>query len=123
MLGGFAFAAETPFTLEAFHQSQQNNEKILLHFHADWCPTCKAQKKTLSKLENDGVLKGITFYNVDYDKETAFKKEMHVNEQATFISFYGGAESGRVTGITSEEDITNYINTSLTKLTLKINSV
>jgi peroxiredoxin len=111
--------AEVPFKLDAFQQSQKNNEKILLHFHADWCPTCKAQKKVLSKLSQEGALKGITVYEVNYDEETAFKKEMKVTQQATFISFYGGAESGRVTGITGEEEIKTYIDNTLVKLTLK----
>src|SRR5271156_1816629 len=93
--------ADAPFTKEAFQQSQKNGEKILLHFHADWCPTCKAQKKVLTKLDGEGGLKGITVYTVDYDKETAFKQDMHVTQQATFIAFYGTPETGRVTGITS----------------------
>lgn len=109
--------AETPFTLDAFHQSQKKDEKILLIFFADWCPTCKAQKKVLSKLENE--LKSITVYNVDYDKETDFKKEMKVTQQSTFVSFYGGVESGRATGITSEDAIKKYLSDTLTSLTLK----
>jgi peroxiredoxin len=110
--------ADTPFTKEAFQQSQKNGEKILLHFHADWCPTCKAQKEVLTKLDGEGGLKGITIYTVDYDKETAFKQEMHVTQQATFIAFYGTPETGRVTGITSEDDIKKFLNDKLMKLTL-----
>lgn len=109
--------AETPFTLDAFHQSQKQNEKILLIFFADWCPTCQAQKKVISKMESD--LKGITVYNVNYDKETDFKKEMRVTQQSTFVSIYGGVESGRATGITSEEAIKKYLSDTLTSLTLK----
>ncbi len=109
--------AEAPFTLDAFHQSQKQNEKILLIFFADWCPTCQAQKKVLSRLEND--LKGITVYNVNYDKEVDFKKEMKVTQQSTFISFYGGVESGRSTGVTSEDGIKKYLSDTLTSLTLK----
>lgn len=109
--------AETPFTTDAFQQSQKQNEKILLIFFANWCPTCQAQKKVLSRLEND--LKGITVYNVNFDKEVDFKKEMKVTQQSTFISFYGGVESGRATGITSEDAIKKYLSETLTSLTLK----
>ena len=109
--------AETPFTLDAFQQSQKQNEKILLIFFADWCPTCQAQKKVLSRLENE--LKGVTVYNVNYDKEVDFKKEMKVTQQSTFVSFYGGVESGRATGITSEDAIKKYLADSLLNLTLK----
>jgi peroxiredoxin len=116
---GSAYSAEVPFNLEKFRQSQKQNEKILLLFFADWCPTCKAQKKVLSKLDQEDFLKGLTIYEVNYDQETEFKKEMKVTQQSTFISFYGPAESGRSTGTTNEEEIKKYITTTLTSLTLK----
>jgi peroxiredoxin len=110
--------AETPFSLDLFKQSQKNDEKILLHFHADWCPTCKVQKKILSKLEGEGELKGLTIYSVDYDKETEFKKEMKVTRQSTFIAFYGKVESGRnENSVTDEKDIKSFIE-KLKNLTL-----
>ena len=111
--------SETPFTKDAFKKSQTTNEKILLVFFADWCPTCKAQKKVLTKLERDGFLKGLTVFEVNYDDEVDFKKELKVTQQSTLVSFYGTVESGRSTGITSESDIKSFLNTSLVSLTLK----
>jgi peroxiredoxin len=105
------------FTLDKFHASQEAGEKILLHFHADWCPTCKAQKKVLEKLELVGVLKNVTVYTVDYDKETAFKTEMKVTAQSTLITFYGKVEEKRSSGETDSDKIQTLI-TSLTKMTL-----
>ena len=110
--------ADMPFSMDSFHQSQKRDEKILLHFHADWCPTCKAQKKVLAKVDSEGSLKGLTIYTVDYDKEVAFKKEMNVTQQSTFVAFYGALETGRVSGITSEQDIKTFISDKLQKLTL-----
>lgn len=110
--------ADKPFSLEAFHQSQKLDEKILLHFHAEWCPTCKVQKTVLKKLDGEGFLKGVTVYTVDYDKETDFKKEMKINHQSTFISFYGAAETGRADSITQEFEIRNFLTDKLIKLTL-----
>jgi peroxiredoxin len=119
-LSGLSFSAlaDTPFSAEAFQKSQKADEKILLHFHADWCPTCKVQKKVLSKLNEEGSLKGLTIYTVDYDKETAFKKQLNVNQQSTFVAFYGAVETGRSGGITSEKDIKNFVTDKLQKLTL-----
>ena len=51
--------ADTPFNIDKFHASQEAGEKILLHFHADWCPTCKAQKKVLAQFESSGNLNKI----------------------------------------------------------------
>jgi peroxiredoxin len=109
--------ADRPFNLDQFHASQESGEKILLHFHADWCPTCKAQKKILAQLDSSGLLKQITVYTVDYDKETDFKKEMKVTAQSTFISFFGKVEVERSTGITDADKIKTMLN-SLSQMTL-----
>ncbi len=109
--------ADKPFNLEQFHSSQEAGEKILLHFHADWCPTCKAQKKVLAQLEPTGALSKMTVYTVDYDKETDFKKEMKVTAQSTFITFFGKVEVERSSGVTNSDEIkTMLIN--LSRLTL-----
>lgn len=110
--------AEVPFNIEAFQKAQKNNEKILLHFHADWCPTCRVQKKVLAKLEAEGILKEITVYSVDFDNESTLKKDLKVNQQSTFIAYLGGVESGRATGITNEADIKSFVESRLIKITL-----
>lgn len=108
-----AFAQDYNFDINQFHKAQKNNEKILLHFHADWCPTCKAQTKSLATLDKEGALKGIHFFKVNYDKETEFEKEMKVTAQSTFISFYGTHETGRISGITDSKEIKGYIEKTL----------
>lgn len=114
---GRSAGAETP-TSKSFHEEQKRSEnKTLLLFFADWCPTCKTQKKVLAQLENE--LKGVQVIEVDYDKEDELKKELKVTHQSTFVSFYGPVESGRATGLTSPEAIKKYITDTLTSLTLK----
>ena len=109
--------ADTPFTIQNFHASQEAGEKILLHFHADWCPTCKAQQKVLAELKSSGILNKITVYPVDYDKEVEFKKEMKVTAQSTFITFFGKVEKERSSGVTNIDKIKNMI-TNLSNMTL-----
>lgn len=111
--------AEQPWSKEGFEKAQRNNEKILLDFYADWCPTCKAQKKSLDQLKSEGQLNGVTVFIVDYDKEEDFKKSLKVRNQSTLISFYGAVETGRETGITSYNDVSEYVKKTLTTLTLK----
>ncbi len=117
---GFSQAAraETPFTPENFQAAQKNNEKILLHFQADWCPTCRTQKEKLAGLEKDGVLRGIKLFSVDYDKETEFKRELKVTAQSTLVAFQGTLETGRQTGATGEKVLKEFIEKNLTALTL-----
>ncbi|NCN11075.1 MAG: redoxin domain-containing protein [Leptospira sp.] len=106
------------YTKEKFSTSQKNNERILLHFHAEWCPTCKSQAKALDSLELEGKLKGIKIYRVDFDKEDEFKSSLKVSDQSTFVAFYGGPETGRIIGITSKDDINQFITQKLRKISL-----
>ena len=45
-----AMSPET-YSPQAFAAAQAAGKPILLHITAPWCPTCKAQKPILSKLE------------------------------------------------------------------------
>ena len=66
--------ADVEYTKEAFEGAQKRNEKIILDFAADWCPTCKVQARTLKKLEDKGHMKGITLFKVNFDKENELKQ-------------------------------------------------
>lgn len=107
--------SETPYSREAFQAAQQKNENVVLHFYADWCSTCRAQKKTLGEMDKSGALKGVQIFAVNYDKETDLRKEMKVTSQATFIAWHGKTETGRVLYLTSADDIKNFLNKSLAK--------
>ncbi len=65
-LTGMSYA-DTSYTPDSFKKAQENGEKILLHFHADWCPTCSIQNKSLASLGKSGSLKGIHIFKVNYD--------------------------------------------------------
>ncbi len=120
---GFLFmgslaSADTPYTKEAFESAQKRNEKIVLDFFADWCPTCQVQAKTLKSLDEKGELKGITLFKVDFDKEEELKKALRVTAQSTLVAFYGGVETGRATGITNETGLNEFLTKNLKSLTL-----
>lgn len=118
-LSGFAHADFVAYEPQAFTAAQKNNDKILLHFSADWCPTCRAQRDSLSQLEKAGKLKGLILMLADYDKESDLKKQMKVTHQSTLIAFYGGFETARATGETSVEDLGQFAQKNLVLLTLK----
>lgn len=103
-------SAETPYTKEAFEGAQKRNEKIVLDFFADWCPTCKVQARSLKKLEEKGQLKGVTLFKVNFDKETELKQALKVSAQSTLVAFYGNVETGRATGITDEKSIGDFLS-------------
>ena len=49
-----------PYTANALQQAQASGKPVAVHFHADWCPTCKAQEQAFNSLRGDPKLKGIT---------------------------------------------------------------
>ena len=44
------FAANIPFEQANFDQLLKQGKPVVLHFHADWCPTCRAQQAVLDDL-------------------------------------------------------------------------
>ena len=56
--------------------------KIVLFFHADWCPACEAID---GKVKNAEVPNGVTILKVNYDNETELKKKYGVTTQTTFV--------------------------------------
>ena len=63
--------ATVPFTTEAFKAAQAAGSPILVEIHADWCPTCKAQKPILDKLTADPKFKDLKIFRVDFDCDEA----------------------------------------------------
>jgi thioredoxin 1 len=87
-----------PYSAAGLEKLQTDGATVLVDFHAPWCPTCRAQDKSLSELSTAGELKGIQVVRVDYDKEKELKKSLGVTKQSTLILFKGKKEIARVRG-------------------------
>ena len=92
----FLFAASTaqaltikPFTAADFAAAQAAGGQVAVQFHADWCPTCRAQGTALETLKNDPALKNVTLLQANYDTEKALKQDMKIRTQSTFVVFRG----------------------------------
>jgi thiol-disulfide isomerase/thioredoxin len=101
-----------PYSSQAFAAAQAAGQPVALHFHADWCPTCRAQDKALESLKSDSSL-NMTVLSVDYDNETALKSKLKVRTQSTFIVYRGDAEKARQSGETSADGIRALLRTAL----------
>ena len=92
------------YSASALAQAQQAGKPVAVHFHADWCPTCKLQEKSLAQLKAEPGL-DLTVLVADYDKEKDLKKQMKVRTQSTFVVFRGSEEKARLAGETSADKI------------------
>ncbi len=60
------------------------NGKVLLFFHASWCPICRGLDAEAAANANI-VPDGVTILKVDYDTATALKQKYGVTVQHTFV--------------------------------------
>lgn len=93
-----------PYSAQALSAEQQAGKAVTLHFHADWCPTCRAQDKVLQQWQGDASVPG-TLLVVDYDKEKELKKQLGVRTQSTLIAYRGSVEKARVAGETDADKL------------------
>ncbi len=101
-----------PYTATALAQAQKTGQPIALHFHADWCPTCRAQAQVLQRLQVEPGL-NLTVLVANYDSEKELKRQFKVRAQSTLIVLKGQTETMRLVGDTSDVTIRNALKTAL----------
>ena len=102
-----------PYTAPALQQAQASGRPVAVHFHADWCSTCKAQEQVFNGLRGDPQLKGITLLVANYDNERELKKAMNVRSQSVVVVFRGSKETARIGGETKPAKIKAALVTAL----------
>ena len=100
-----AAAAPRPFDQAAFDKAVAAGGPVIVQFHADWCPTCRAQKPVVEQVLNEPAMKPVQFFIADFDTEKALKKALRVSQQSTFVVFKAGKEVTRSTGQTTRPGI------------------
>lgn len=91
-----------PYSAPTLAAKQQAGETVGLHFHANWCPTCRAQEKVFNSFKGDASVPG-TLLVVDYDQERDLRRQMGVRSQSTLIVFKGAQEKHRSGGVTEPQ--------------------
>jgi len=105
LIAAAVWAGEVPYKKAAFDKAVAGGQPAIVYFHADWCPTCKAQQPLVRELLKEPRMKGVTLFSADFDRESGLKKALGVSTQSTFIVFKGGKEVARSTGQTNKEDL------------------
>ena len=101
-----------PYTGAALADAQKAGKPVALHFHADWCPTCKAQEKSLAVLKTEPGL-GVLLLVANYDTEKALKTRFKVRSQSTLVVLHGDQERARLVGDTSADAIRTALKSGL----------
>lgn len=94
-------ATSMPFEQAAFDKAVAAGGPVIVQFHADWCPTCKAQAPLVKQELAEPKMKAVTFFIANFDTEKDLKKALKVSTQSTFVVFKGGKEVTRSTGQTT----------------------
>lgn len=108
-LFGLATAAQAleiqPFQAATLGALQGAGKPVAVHFHADWCPTCVNQKRSLEQLKADAQLKDMTVLVADFDKEKELRRTLKVRSQSVLVVFKGPTEIARSAGETRPEQL------------------
>ncbi|GAA4878555.1 thioredoxin family protein [Serinicoccus chungangensis] len=76
---------------------------VVLFFHADWCPDCRATDESLTTA---GLPEGLTVVKVDFDERTDLRRTYGVHQQHTFVQVDADGEGiATWTGATTGEEI------------------
>lgn len=110
---GLALAAGQHYTQAQFDALNQAGKPVVVHVHADWCPTCRAQDPILRSLIKDPEFNDVSFLEVDFDAQKDIVKTFRVSQQSTLIVFKGGKELGRSTGDTQKPAIAALLKKAL----------
>jgi thioredoxin 1 len=105
LFSAFAPSAEIPFDQAQFAAARTAGKPVAVVFHADWCPTCRAQAPVLKELAQSPELKSVTLYIANFDTEKALKKSLGVTQQSTIVVFKDGKEIARSTGATQRQSL------------------
>ena len=105
LLSTLAVSAEIPFNQAQFDATRAAGKPVAVVFHADWCPTCRAQAPVLKELAQSPELRPVTLYVADFDTERALKKSLGVTTQSTIVVFKNGQEIARSTGDTQRDSL------------------
>lgn len=101
-----------PYSADALAAAEKAGQPVALHFHADWCPTCRAQDQSLKTLKDEKGL-DLTVLTVNYDTEKDLKKRFGIRTQSTMVVLKGTQEVSRLVGDTSADGIRKALKAAL----------
>lgn len=97
-------------TADEARQAIATENMTFVHFHANWCPICRAQKTILQEISETDIT-GVTgvICEVNFDTERSFKADMGISRQSSIIRFEFGEETGRYLYRADPQEMVNFV--------------
>ncbi len=73
------------FSEAAYDAALADGKTVILDFHADWCPTCRANEPVITSVFKSNIDTNLVGFKVNYDTEIALKKTFNIQGQSTII--------------------------------------
>ena len=105
-----AFAFGEPYRQAHFETLMEQGKPILVHVHAPWCSTCRAQDMRLQSLFKSPEHAAINALEVSFDNQKDVLRQFRVTSQSVLIAFRDGREIGRLVGQTREHPIAELLS-------------
>jgi thioredoxin 1 len=93
------------YSTETVKAEQEAGNKVVLFFHAPWCPFCKAADLAFRAKVNQ-IPSGVTILKIDYDSSKDLRTKYGVTYQHTFVQI---DNSGNLVTKWNGGDIANVI--------------
>ncbi len=106
-------AAGKFYTQQEFDALLAEGKTLVVHIHADWCGTCKAQDVQINAAMNSPDFKDVVFFEVDYDSQRKHVKFFNGKLQSTIIIFKAGKEIDRIIAERDAGELQAFLKKSL----------
>lgn len=77
-------------TDENFNEQLALGDKVIVKYYADWCGSCKLFAPKFKRLSNDPRFEGISFFDVNAEKNPEARRKAGVTNLPYFAIFKGG---------------------------------
>lgn len=96
-------------TDDNFSTELGNHSKVVVKYYADWCGSCRLFNPKFKRLSGDDRFNGVTFLNVNAEKNENARKAAGVTNLPYFAVFKGGKLVDAVAS-SKEEAVVELIN-------------
>jgi len=79
------------YSPSALADATKNGKKVVIFFHASWCPSCRAAEEDF-KAHSEQIPKDVIILKADYDSEAELKRKYGIATQDTFVQIDASGE-------------------------------